>query len=166
MANETWKPPLPKTNPELSATFQSLSQWLKVPWTTVFNCSYNHSTTTGTPHAVVNASTTMQFRKLREGSRIHIQANGSAYSGGVGEYVQFYFNLSSSSFAAANYSANFQYFNVANSHMRNSGSAMMDSLPAGVYTLALYWGVVGTIYIDSNDPWNFVVTETNEAPSL
>lgn len=161
MANETWKPPLPKTNPEMATTLQSLSQWLKVPWTHTFVVGYSGSSTSGSVADMPSPTATLQFKKLRDRSRLHFHLDAGAYSGAGSQSVQFYVRLNSVDNAVA-----FLYFNAGSTHLRTSGSCVVDDIPADTYTITIGWAVVGTITVDANDPFYLSVTETNEMPEL
>jgi len=136
-----------------------LSEWLRVPWTNVFNVSYNGSSVSGPVVDMPSPTATMTFRKLRDTSRLVFNLSGSCYSGSAAEYAYFYVRLNGSDHLIA-----FSYFNLGSTHLHTSGAVHVDDVAADTYTITIGWGVVGTLTVNASDPFCLTVTETNAAP--
>lgn len=162
MANETWKPPLPKTNPEMATTLQSLSQWLKVPWTKTFQVTYSGSTASGTAAAMPSPSITMPITKLRDGTSLSCIIHGSFYTSTNPAICYIYVIVD----AGTAYGAGFQYTNVATSHTPIVGAVEIPDIAAGAHTLTIGWARgSNTVVVNADDQWELVVSETNPMPS-
>lgn len=156
----TWKPPFPVTDPTQAKYWQSISQWLRVPWTKSWQLTYNGSEATGIYTDIPGASTTMTIKKLRDETRLSFAINGGFYCtvGPAVMFVQVYINGSA-------YTVGLSYANWANTHRHFGGHMDVDSVPAGTHTFTLRWARgYNTITTNADDNWSVQVTETNKDP--
>lgn len=156
----TWKPPFPVTDPTQAKYWQSISQWLRVPWVKTWQLTYSGSEASGSAVDIPSASTTMTFKKLRDETRLNFIIHGSFYCTTPNAVCYVYVRLN-----GTNYGAGSQFVNVGSAHIPVLGAVDIDSIPAGTYTFTLRWARgLNTITVNSDDNWQVRLTETNANP--
>lgn len=155
----TWKPPFPVTDPTQLRYYQSLSQWLRVPWTHCYNLAYAGSSTT-TSADMPSATATLDLRKLRDETLLVFQLMGGAYAAAVPAVINYDIRINGASYACGR-----GVLNVVNNHTAVHGQCQISDIPAGVYTWTVRWyHTLAAATVDSNDFYSIVVSETNDWP--
>lgn len=173
MGQSLWKPPLPVTSPEQARTWSSLSQWLRVPWTHVFTLSFNGSTSSATISDMPSPTSTMQYLKARNETRMVFVVAGSSFGSAANAITDLYLSNTgvSNGYVSTDPGCGHMFHNAAASqHIPHMASLYLDGMPSGLYTMKLRWRQSGTgglfINADLNDVYTISVTETNGNPDF
>jgi hypothetical protein len=161
-AHSTWKPPFPVTDPTQAKYWQSISQWLRVPWSHSYNLTYSGSSALDTVQDMPSASATLQFKKLRDDTTMLFQITGSAACSTAAAVGQWVIRVNGTNTNVAR-----KVFNTANAHNSVCGATVVGTLNAGTYTFTLGWyhtSTANAVTVDGNDHWAIVVTEANPYP--
>ncbi len=158
----SWRPPLPVSTPAENATWQSLAEWMRVPWVKTWQMAYSGSTSSGSAADIPSASQTMSFRKLRDDTRLSVIVHGSFYCTTPNAVLYLYAVVDGVTFGLGS-----QFVNVGSAHIPVLGAVDMDGVRKGVHTITLQWARgFNTITVNSDDNWQVRLTETSADPDL
>lgn len=160
--HSTWKPPFPVTDPTQLRYYQSLSQWLRVPWSHCYNVTYSGSSALDSVAPMPSASATLTFKKLRDETIMLFQVAGSAATATAAAVGQWVITVNGTNTNVAR-----KVFNTSNAHNSVAGATQVGTLNAGTYTFTLGWyhtSTANAVTVDGNDHWSIVVTEANPYP--
>lgn len=156
----TFRPFPPRETATDRARDAQLSEWLRVPHTSVSRLTFDHiGSNSATNVDISTPSATIKFQKLRDSTRLVFDLRVSGYAAGAGTNATWAVRFNSTDYDVA-----YHVFGVANVHFHASGIQVVDNVNAGLYTVTLRWRQSASTSCDANDLYILGISETNVPP--